>query len=393
MLPNLYTRRVAEVLHVNDYREAGGAEILAGRLIELQRARGMDARLFTIEHVPDFARTPLGYVDSLRCRRAFHEVLRTHSPRVVHLHNFYHVLSPGILAVLAKLHPRPRIVMTAHDFHLACPNSGMRWFRGDDWRLVDPARLARLSYLLTRRWDHRGWGHSTLKLAQHLWNYRIRARHRVIDTVMTASRFGQQILTSLGLPTVVVPIPAPQGCPPPDKPSGPLRMIYVGRVEPEKGIVDLLRWMPSSFPGTLAVVGGGASLAACRDIVQQRGLGAIVQFTGPQLHEQAMQLIAESHVLVLPSLVYESAGLVLLEALARGTNILTSRQGGPGEIVQDSGVGFIFTAGDQRGFDEALNEVLAAHAAGALNQFDASRFLEDRSEQRYVDRVDAVYRG
>lgn len=384
---------MAEVLHVNDYREAGGAEILTGRLIELQRARGMDAQLFTIEQVMGFARTPSGYIDSLRCRRAFRETLRTHAPRVVHLHNFYHVLSPGILAVLAKLHPRPRIVMTAHDFHLACPNSGMRWFRGDDWRLVDPARLTRLTYLLTRRWDHRGWGHSTLKLAQHLWNYRILARQRVIDTVMTASRFGQQVLASLGLPAVVVPIPAPLGCPPPGKSSGQLRMIYVGRVEPEKGIVDLLRWIPASFPGTLTVVGGGASLAACREIVQQRGLGAIVQFTGPLPHEQAMQLIAEAHVLVLPSLVYESAGLVLLEALARGTSILTSHQGGPGEIVQDSGVGFIFTAGDQRGFQVVLDEVVAVHKSGTLNRFDVSRFLEDHSEQWYVDRVDAVYRG
>lgn len=384
---------MAEILHVNDYREAGGAEILTGRLIELQRARGMDAQLFTIEQVTGFARTPSGYIDSLRCRRAFREALRMHAPRVVHLHNFYHVLSPGILAVLAKLHPRPRIVMTAHDFHLACPNSGMRWFRGDDWRLVDPARLARLSYLLTKRWDHRGWGYSTLKLAQHLWNYRILARHRVIDTVMTASRFGQQVLASLGLPAVVVPIPAPPGCPPPGKPSGPLRMISVGRVEPEKGIVDLLRGIPASFPGTLTVVGGGASLAACREIVQQRGLGAIVQFTGPLPHEQAMQLIAEAHLLVLPSLVYESAGLVLLEALAQGTSILTSHQGGPGEIVHDSGVGYTFPAGDQRGFDAALNEVLAAHAAGTLNQFDASKFLDDHSEQRYVDRVGAVYRA
>ena len=101
-----------------------------------------------------------------------------------------------------------RIVMTAHDYHLVCPNSGGNWFRNGP-HLADVDRLHSWRYLLTRRWDHRGRAHSSLKLLQHVWHYRLHDRRRTIDMVICTCRFLQDLVARLGIPAMHVANPNP----------------------------------------------------------------------------------------------------------------------------------------------------------------------------------------
>ena len=124
---------------------------------------------------------------------------------------------------------------------------------------------------------------------------------------------------------------------------------------------------------------------------RRRDLTDLVEFTGPLPHEQTLRHIRRSHVLVLPSLWYENAPLSLLEALAAGTNILTSDLGGMRETVETAGVGFTMTAGDPASLGEALDRIERAHAGGTLNDFDVSHLLESRSENAYTDALLELY--
>src|SRR5437660_8291829 len=105
------------ILQVNDYpmEDNGGAEVLLGRTVHLLRAAGAEVGLFTCADLPDRHRTAYRYLDNPVARRALADRLAAFRPDVVHLHNFYHVLSPGILAELQHYRAgRPiRIVMTA----------------------------------------------------------------------------------------------------------------------------------------------------------------------------------------------------------------------------------------------------------------------------------------
>ena len=120
------------ILQINDYplEDGGGAEVVIARTIELLRNGGADVALFTAADLPDRRPGVRRYLDNPIARRALSERLRTYRPDVVHLHNFYHVLSPGILAELERYRAdRPlRVVMTVHDYHLICPNSGGTWY-------------------------------------------------------------------------------------------------------------------------------------------------------------------------------------------------------------------------------------------------------------------------
>lgn len=382
-----------KVLHVNDYCLAGGCETLMHHTVSRLKEQGHAAEVFTADEIVGHRRTPISYIDSRRCRQALRAKLDDFEPDVIHLHNYYHELSPGILAMLGSWRRGrfARIVMTAHDYHLACPNSGMLCVQRERSHIADLDRARRWRTLLTTCWDHRGARYSALKLAQHVWNYRLLRRQEVLDTVICPSRFMQRMLDQVGLPTAYIPNPPPADTAAPRQAGGELRVVFVGRIEMEKGLAEFLHMLPTGFPGQMTIVGDGKELDRCRLVCTQRGLDASVRFTGQRPREEALAEIGAAHVLVLPSRWYENAPVVLLEALAAHTNILVSNLGGMREIVERSGVGFTFDPDDAASLRTALQHIVEQHRLGTLNDFDVSSFLRDFSDDSYLQRLLDVY--
>lgn len=377
------------VLQVNDFRESGGAEVLVRTTMALLEQRGVETSLFTPDDVPGHRRTPLSYVEGAAVRRTLRRVIESERPDVVHFHNIYHRLSPACLDAARGT----RVVMTAHDYHLVCPNSGFCAYPGGRREVVDPGRVGRVGYLLSRRWDERTWSHGAMKLAQHVWNYRIRDRRRAIDRLICPSRVLEGLMRSAGLPAVFVPYPIPPAPAANGHRPDVLRLVFAGRVEPEKGLAPFLAALPRDLDAEVLVVGDGSDVERSRAVARDAGLAERVRFVGTKSREETMKLIAASHAMLLPSLVYENCPLSLCEALAVGTNIVTCDRGGMREVVESSGVGFMFSPEEPGSVRAAMERVRGAFLDGTLNRFDASAFLDDRSETRYVERLMEVYEG
>lgn len=382
-----------KILHINDYRDAGGCEVIVQLTAALLEERGLCVDIFTCDDVPDYKRTPLGYITSNICSKTLAEILQSKKPDIVHLHNFYHELSPGILKTLAdyKRNHDVKVVMTAHDYHLVCPNSGLNYFSHGKLQMADVAHLRSLIYILTKRWDERSIAHSLLKLAQHIYNYRLLKRHKVIDLVLCPSKYIQSVLSSTGLKTKHIPLPAPGAANTSDRAEAPLSFVFAGRVEPEKGLAQFLENIPDDLQGKFVVIGEGSELQRCRDIVSQRQLSLDVDFVGKRPHDETLSIISKSHVLVLPSVCAENYPLSMLEALASQTNVLVSSFGGMREIVDQSGIGFMFDPNDSSSLHLAIENVVKSFSAGSINQFEVSGFLADRDEKSYIDQILEVY--
>jgi glycosyltransferase involved in cell wall biosynthesis len=381
---------LSRILHINDYPagNGGGTEVLLGQTVDLLRKQGLQVETFTSCNLGDKRLTALRYVDNPASRRELALRLKSFQPDVVHLHNFYHHLSPGILSELAYYKRRfpLRVVMTAHDYHLVCPNSGGTWFTASSQRRlpVDPRRLREWSYLLFRKWDHRGLQYSLLKLIQHIWHYRLLDHRDVIDVIISPSRYLQALFARLGRKTILLPPPAPPVISRRPRPSDTLHLVFVGRIEPEKGLSELLESFPTGFPGTFNIIGDGSEMGRCREICARRGLENQVRFLGRRPHSEVLDLIAQAHVLVLPSLVLESYAIAVVEALSVGTNLLVSDRGAASELVQASGVGYLFRPGKPNSLQQQLDRISQSQQSGTLNSFDVSRFLEKRGESAYV---------
>lgn len=388
------------VLHINDYPDdaGGGAEVVMRQTVALLRQQGLDVKTFTSADLPDARRTPRRYVVNPVACRALADCMQEFRPDVVHLHNWYHVLSPGILETIEgfkRRHPF-RVLVTAHDYHLVCPNAGGSWFHPITKRResIDRETLP-LKRLWFRCWDERSLLHSLLKVSQHWWNYRWHARQRVIDLVLCPSRFVQGLIRTTGLATIWLPHSAPnlQGLTRFGAKAPHLRFVFAGRLEPEKGLAEFLQRLPDNFEAEMTVIGDGSARRQCEAICRSRPWGTRVEFIGRLTHQDTLAQIARCHVLVQPSRVLETYGLTLIEALISGTNLLVTSRGAAREIVDDSGVGFLYDVDEPEDLRRQLQKINLRFAEGILNRFDVSAFLSSRSEHNYVKALLQAYEG
>jgi glycosyltransferase involved in cell wall biosynthesis len=114
------------------------------------------------------------------------------------------------------------------------------------------------------------------------------------------------------------------------------RLLFVGRLEPIKGLDDLLlaisSFLSARFDWYLRVVGEGPLKQHYEFIIEELGLIDRVRFFGYQSKPTLSQMMRESDVLILPSHI-ETFSAVAAEALACGLPVLATRCGGPEEYI------------------------------------------------------------
>lgn len=114
-------------------------------------------------------------------------------------------------------------------------------------------------------------------------------------------------------------------------PGGRLRVLYIGRLHPIKGIENLLRALKllEDETVTLEICGSGdaAYSLGLRELVHQLGLGRCVSFRGHVDGGDKLNTFMQADVCVVPSFT-ENFGMVVAEALAHAVPVIAS-QGTP----------------------------------------------------------------
>lgn len=122
-----------------------------------------------------------------------------------------------------------------------------------------------------------------------------------------------------------------------------LRLLHMGRLDPQKGIERLLgackRLVSSGMPVSLKIVGSGEATytEALTRLVSELGLTAQVRLLGHLTGHEKEQAFATSDLLVLASF-RENFGMVVAEALARGIPVIASK-GTPWQRLDEVGCG------------------------------------------------------
>lgn len=142
--------------------------------------------------------------------------------------------------------------------------------------------------------------------------------------------------------------------------TGPLRLLFVGRLSPQKGLDVLLAALSRAGAGSaqafvLSIVGDGPEMQRLSAAAQ--GLAGQVRFLGelPQLEVQG--LLREADVFVLPSR-YEGLSNAGLEAMACGLPLLLTRCGGLDTYLDETS-GWVIPPADEAALARTLNQILA----------------------------------
>lgn len=161
-------------------------------------------------------------------------------------------------------------------------------------------------------------------------------------------------------------------------------VLFLGRLGRGKGTYDLIRAIArvvNSFPNVRVLLGGDGEAEKVRRFATELGVGRNVEALGWVVGERKRELLAKCTVFTLPSY-NEGQPMSVLEAMAAGAPVLSTRVGGVPDAVRDGVDGVLVEAGDVEALSSALiellsNEPLRRRVAEAARQRVCSTFSTD----------------
>jgi glycosyltransferase involved in cell wall biosynthesis len=275
---------------------------------------------------------------------------------VVWYHNVSLIGGPGLLAYGAGLK-----IYEAHEHWLVCPTHVL-------WRFNREPCDARHCLRCTL----------TYKRPPQLWRYTgtLERELRHIDAFIAKSGFSREMHRAFGFPREMEVIPyflpdeerAESAEAPPEEGA---YFLFVGRLEKIKGVQDIIPAFSGDRGPKLLVAGSGRYESELR---QQAADKPRVKFLGRLAPDALPRYYRHAIALIVPTLGYETFGIILIEAFKYGAPVI-ARRIGPFPEILGSGGGLLFSNGDELadalgrlGDDETFRLRLAREARASFER-------------------------
>jgi glycosyltransferase involved in cell wall biosynthesis len=252
---------------------------------------------------------------------------------VIHYHNIS-LLGPTVLT-LEPGRGRAVKLYTTHEHWLICPTHVL-WKYTD--RPCDGPECLKCTLLHKR--------------PPQVWRYTglLERASRHVDQFVSPSRFTAAMHAARGFPRPVAHLPLfidradDDWRSPGPRPHGRPYFLFVGRLERIKGLHTLIALWGRAPDCDLLVAGAGSCEAELR---AQAAGSPRIRFLGQQSQRQLGPLYYHALACLVPSLTYETFGLVCIEAFARKAPAVVRDLGGLPEVVRDSGGGFAYRTDEE----------------------------------------------
>ncbi len=325
---------------------------------------------------------------SFEARRRMDALVRDTRPDIAHLQSIEHHISPSILHALHRR--RVPMVQSVNTYKHVC--ASYRLYLFDRQETCERCLYGRHYHALLTRCVKGSRCASALAAVEMYLHQHLMKIYHLIDRFIVPNRFMAERMIGAGYPqrkVVRLLNPLDLSAYEPSEAMDDY-VLYFGRVDPEKGVMPLVRAMARLPRLKLVVVGDGQQLEAC--VAEAKRCGASnVEFVGPKWGDELKPYLSRCRLVVVPSLWYEPSPYVIYQALASGKAVVASRTGGipdlitpeTGRLVEPGDVDDLVRALEEVAFDEArLREMGRAARQWAHEQL---------SPRRYYERLMAVY--
>jgi glycosyltransferase involved in cell wall biosynthesis len=258
------------------------------------------------------------------------QILLDEAPDIVHSHKL-RGLSPSIWRA-AQAVGVEKIVHTCHDYELLSPEG---FFMGWAGRLAERQHLLMRPYQFLRRHFSKAI-HIVTAPSQFVLDY-----HEKMGYFPLAAK--KVVPNSHGVRSVELNARETKSL---SKADAGIRFLFLGRLEAAKG-VDLLceaflQFAADNMDFVLYITGWGMLADELRAKYAHQNN---IIFTGALFGVEKDELIRKSDFLIAPSVFSEPFGIVIVEAYAQGTPVITSRAGAFPETVSEGQTGFLVSTG------------------------------------------------
>jgi D-inositol-3-phosphate glycosyltransferase len=193
------------------------------------------------------------------------------------------------------------------------------------------------------------------------------------------------------------------GIPPDDRMA-----LFVGRIEPLKGVDTLIRAMAMvkkncrqfRCPHYLVIIGGDPDvdqlemsdeMMRLQRLCGELGLDEVVLFLGKRSQKSLPYYYSAAEVVVMPSH-YESFGMVALEAMACGTPVIASKVGGLAFLVKDGETGYFVPSQDPVALSHKLRLLFVDHVLRCRLGQQASAYANGFDWRTITRRIESLYK-
>ncbi len=364
-----------KILMVNKFLHPnGGSETYIFKLGEHLQSLGHEVQYFGMEHAGRIVGNrvqaytedmdfhggsklskllyPIKTIYSRQARKKIRQVLDDFQPDVCHLNNFNYQLTPSIILEIRKWskqakHPC-KILYTAHDYQLVCPNHMCRNPQSNE--NCEKCLGGAFINCTKGKCIHGSLAKSAVGTAEAtFWKHM--GVYKQIDAVICCSRFMKTKLDSnpvFAEKTIALHNFVDQ----PEEISGEKQdyVLYFGRFSKEKGVETLIK-VCKELPQIRFVFAGTGPLADLLVGIDN------VENVGFQSGEALHRLISQARFAIYPSEWYENCPFSVMESQMYGTPVLGADIGGIPELIRDGVTGELFESENAEDLKEKIQKL------------------------------------
>lgn len=377
------------VVH-NRYQEAGGEDsVFRNEVSALKRAGHLVTEYVqdnkTILDWKNKCYVALNSIFSIKQFNTFKFLLESEQPDVVHVHNYFPIISPSIFYACSK--KRIPVVHTLHNFRSICPTAYLSY----DNTIIETS-IKRSSWWCVRKKVYRdsyiGTFFLTLMVEIHkhigTWN-------KVVDAFIVLTEFNRKKFIEAGFPAGKLFLKPNFAIKPKALLSSPYKSkkpfaVFVGRLSNEKGIDFLLNsWQFIDYK--LIIVGetkGHEALIASSP--------ENVTFLGNQTKEEVINTMCSARCLIMASNWYECFPMVLAEAFSVSLPAVVPDLGSMSSIVKDGANGLCYKPNNSNSLKIKLSQIFEDQKLyEKLRHGSRASYESDLNEVENIKRLVSIY--
>ena len=396
------------VLMVNKFLYPnGGSETYIFKLGEALISRGHEVQYFGMEHEGrcvgnavnaytsdmDFHNAgklekmtyPLKTIYSKEAREKIRLVLDNFKPDVVHLNNFNYQLTPSIILEIVKWRKQTgnhcKIVFTAHDYQLVCPNHMCN--NPNTHENCEKCLGGHFLNCTKGKCIHGSTAKSFIgTLEASFW--KMKGTYKYIDTFICCSEFMKTKLDSNPLfasKTVAIHnfLDAIEW----KDVEKENYILYFGRYSEEKGIRTLIEAARRLPEVNFVFAGKGPLENLLSDVYNIKNVGFK---SGKELED----LIRKAKASVYPSEWYENCPFSVMESQLYGTPVIGADIGGIPELIKNGKTGLLYKSGDADALCDAIH-TLWQDDSKANKMHEECKTLSFDTIDEYLDKIMKIY--
>lgn len=329
--------------------------------------------------------TAMKLLYSFEARKRIEDLIRKEKPDIAHIHNIYHQISPSILHSLKRC--GIPIVLTLHDFKMACPSCYMLVKR----KVCHSCKNGRYYHCFLKECVKDSKAKSFLSTVEMYLHHKIMRIYGLVDVFISPSQFLRSKLEEMGVRGRIIYLPnfvntkifIPQFN------WQEASIVYFGRLSKEKGLPTLIDAVKDIDKIALKIIGEGPIKKDLEEKTKNEGVKN-VKFLGYKVGRDLYDEIKKSMLTILPSELYENNPLSVIQSFGLGKPVIGARIGGIPELVKDEETGLTFVPGDSIDLREKISYMInnpdrIIEMGKKGRKFVEEDFDADRHYQRLIE--------